>query len=77
MQGMSIERFLERDKPDMLELMKHLPAREVAFGESRLGYGLVAVGGYQEPLRELHGQNCSIDGMTPIEIYEHDVLPRL
>lgn len=77
MQGMSIERFLDRDKPDMLELMKHLPAREITFGESRLGYGLVAVGGYQEPLCELHGQNCSIDGMTPIEIYEHDVLPRL
>lgn len=77
MQGMSIERFLERDRSDMLALMKHLPAREITFGESRLGYGLVAVGGYQEPLREMHGQNCSIDGMTPIEIYEHDVLPRL
>lgn len=77
MQGMSIERFLDRDKPDMLELMKYLPAREATFGESRLGYGLVAVGGYQEPLHELHAQNCSIDGMTPIEIYEYDVLPRL
>lgn len=77
MQGMSIERFLARDRPDMLELMKHLPAREITFGESRLGYGLVAVGGYQEPLRDLHGQNCSIDSMTPIKIYERDVLPRL
>lgn len=77
MQGMSIERFLDRDNPDMLELMKHLPSREITLGESRLGYGLVAVGGYQEPLRELHGQNCSIDGMTPIEIYEHDVLARI
>ena len=77
MQGMPIERFLARDRPEMLELMRHLPARELVFGESRLGYGLVAVGGYQEPLRELHGQNCSIDGMTPIEIYERDVLPRL
>lgn len=77
MQGMSIERFLNRDKPDMLELMQCLPAREITFGESRLGYALVAVGGYQEQLRDLHGQNCTIDGMTPIEIYEHDVLPRL
>lgn len=76
-QGMSLEHFLNHYRPDMLELMKHLPAREIIFGESRLGYGLVAVGGYQEPLRELHEQNCIIDGMTPIEIYEHDVLPRL
>jgi hypothetical protein len=77
MRGMSIERFLASNKPDMLELMKHLPSREITFGESRLGYGLVAVGGYQEPLRELHDMNCRIDGKTPIEIYEHDVLPKL
>lgn len=77
MQEMSIERFLNRDHPDMLELMKYLPSREITFGETRLGYGLVAVGGYQEPLRDLKWQTCCIDDMTPIEIYEHDVLPRL
>lgn len=27
--------------------------------------------------RELHGQNCSINGLTPMEIFEQDVLPKL
>lgn len=77
MLGMTVERYLARDKSDMLELMGQLPSRETTLDGGRLGYGLVAVGGYQERLRDLHGANCSIDGLTPVEIYEQDVLPRL
>ncbi len=61
----------------MLEFMKQVPSREIALEDGRLGYGLVAVGGYQEQLRDLDGPNCSIDGLTPIQIFEQDVLPRL
>jgi len=77
MHGMTVERYLAQEKSDMLELMRHLPSREVAFDGGRLIYGLVAVGGYQERLCDLHGPNCSIDGLTPVEIYERDVLPKL
>ncbi len=75
--GMTVERYLAQEKSDMLELMRHLPSREVTLEGGRLAYGVVAVGGYQERLRDLHGANCSIDGLTPIEIYERDVLPKL
>nr|WP_315237689.1 hypothetical protein [uncultured Albidiferax sp.] len=77
LQRLPVERFLALNRPHMLELMKHLPSREVALDGGRLGYGLVAVGGYQERLRDLHGSNCSIDGMTPAQIYDQDVLPKL
>lgn len=77
MHGVTVERYLAQNKSDMLELMRQLPSREVVLDGGRLGYGLVAVGGYQERLHELHDTNCSIDGLTPVEIYEQDVLPRL
>lgn len=76
-QGMTVERYLAQEKSDMLELMRHLPSREVALEGGQLAYGVVAVGGYQERLRDLDGANCSIDGLTPIEIYERDVLPKM
>lgn len=75
--GMTVENYLAREKSPMLGLMKQLPSRELTLDGGRLGYGLVAVGGYQERLRELHGQNCSINGLTPMEIFEQDVLPKL
>lgn len=77
MHGVTVERYLAQNESDMLELMRQLPSREVVLDGGRLGYGLVAVGGYQERLHELHDTNCSIDGLTPVEIYEQDVLPRL
>ena len=77
MHGVTVERYLAQNKSDMLELMRQLPSREVVLDGGRLGYGLVAVGGYQERLHELHDTNCSIDGLKPVEIYEQDVLPRL
>ncbi len=75
--GMTVERYLAQEKSDMLDLMRCLPSREVAFEDGRLAYVVVAVGGYQQRLRDLDGSNCSIDGLTPIEIYEQDVLPKL
>ncbi|AEI83123.1 hypothetical protein CNE_BB2p03280 (plasmid) [Cupriavidus necator N-1] len=76
-QGMPVETYLARERSAMLELMKQLPSREVTLDGGRLGYGLVAVGGYQERLHELHGKNCSINGLMPMEIFEQDVLPKL
>lgn len=75
--GITVEHYLAHDKSAMLELMSQLPSREVTLEGGRLGYGLVAVGGYQEQLRELYEQNCCIDGLTPIQIFEQDVLPKL
>jgi hypothetical protein len=76
-QGITAESYLTRERPAMLELMKQLPSREVPLDGGRLGYAVLAVGGYQERLEELHGQNCSIDGLSPIEIFERDVLPKI
>ena len=77
MRGDTAQSFLSREKASMLEVMAQLPSRELALDGGRLGYGLIAVGGYQERLNDLHGKNCSIDGLTPMEIFEQDVLPRL
>lgn len=74
---LTVEQHLLREQSTMLELMKQLPSREVALDGGRLGYAIVAVGGYQERLCDLNVQNCSIDGLTPMQIFEHDVLPRL
>jgi hypothetical protein len=45
----------------MLKITRHLPTREVALEADRLAYGVVAVGGYQERLRDLDESICSID----------------
>jgi hypothetical protein len=75
--GMTVETYLKRENPDMLDLMKQLPSREAALDGGRLGYGLIAVGGYQQRLSGLDAKNCSIGGLTPIEIFEQDVRPKL
>lgn len=75
--GQTAQSFLAREKASMLEVMGQLPSREVALDGGRLGYGLIAVGGYQERLGDLQGKNCSIDGLTPVQIFEQDVLPKL
>lgn len=77
MHGVSVESYLTQERSDMLEVMKHLPSREVHLDSGRLTYGLVGVGGYQERLHDLHGANCSIGGLTPVEIFEREVLPKL
>ncbi len=77
MNGDTIEQYLSRDRGNMLDFMKQIPAREVSLDGGRLGYGLVAAGGYQEQLADLNSEHCSIDGLTPLEIFEQDVLPQL
>lgn len=75
--GMSVQQYLRQAKANMLQVMQHLPARAVHLDGGQLGYAPLAVGGYQERLQDLHGENCSIDGMTPMQIFEQDVVPRL
>lgn len=69
--------YLEREKAEMLNLMKQLPSRELGYEGARLSYGIVAVGGYQERLGELQGPNSMINGLTPLQIFENDILPKL
>lgn len=73
----SAQAFLERERPDTLQLMKQLPSREVAFEGTRLCYGITGVGGYPERLSEIHSPNAMINGLTPKQIFENDILPRL
>ncbi len=75
--GQSARDFLMSEKPAMMALMKQIPGREIELEGGRLGYGIVAVAGYQEPLAELSVQGCGINGMTPLKIFELDVLPKL
>lgn len=75
--GITAERYLATEKTDMLELMRLLPSREIRLNGGRLGYGIVAVGGYQEQLESLDDKNCSIDGLTPMQIFLKDVAPKL
>jgi hypothetical protein len=73
----SAQAFLQRERPDMLRLMEQLPSREVTFEGSRLSYGIVAVGGYPERLSEIHSHNAMINGLTPVQIFENEILPKL
>lgn len=73
----SAQAFLQRERADMLRLMEQLPSREVTFEGSRLSYGIVAVGGYPERLSEIHSPNAMINGLTPLQIFENDILPKL
>ncbi|GIZ68763.1 hypothetical protein KAM429_39080 [Aquipseudomonas alcaligenes] len=77
MRRLSPDAYLTQRKPEMLELMRHLPSRQVSLENGSLGYGIVAVTGYQERLSEMQGEFISIDGLTPQQIFEQDVLPRL
>ena len=77
MDNLSAEAFLKRSKASMLELMRQLPSRQISLDGGCLGYGMAAVGGYQERLGEMQGEFISINGLTPMEIYKQDVLPKL
>lgn len=77
MRKLSPDAYLQQHKPAMLELMSHLPSRQVTLENGSLGYGIVAVTGYQERLCEMQGEFINIDGLTPLQIFEQDVLPRL
>ncbi len=77
MHGIGADAFLAKHQAHMLELMRHLPSRQISLESGSLGYGIVAVTGYQERLSEMQGEFISIDGLTPLQIFEQDVLPRL
>lgn len=75
--GMTINGFLASNSSAMMKIMKQLPSREVALEGGRLGYAIAGVGGFQERLREIPEENARIDGLTPLQIFEQDVLPKL
>lgn len=63
--------------PQMLEMMRQLPGRQVNIADDViLQYVLVGVGGYAERLEELH-ENARINGRMPLEIFNEDVMPRI
>lgn len=73
-----IARYMQRYNTPMVEVMEQLPPRQVPFGNGgRLGYAIVAVGGYAEQLRDCIHPNCHLDGLAPPEIFRRDVLPLL
>lgn len=71
----SFDRFLQQQNPGMASVMKDLPPRAFAFGETRLKYVIVAVGGTIEPLEGVVGYKPN--GRTAQSIFESDILPKL
>ncbi len=73
-----LERFLRQHHANMLEVLEQLPPRQVSTGAGgRIGYTIVAVGGYVERLRDCVSRHCQLDGLTPPEIFLRDVIPHL
>jgi hypothetical protein len=62
--------------PDMFATLTALPGRTAQYPGGELRYVVTAVGGYQEPLRELHG-NASLAGLTPAQLFDKRVTPML
>lgn len=65
--------FLKRTNPEMLAVMKALPARQISHGETTLKYVIVAVGGTIEPLEGVVGYRPC--GRKALSIFEEDILP--
>ena len=71
------ESILERQHPEMLQVMSHLPSREASFEGTRMSYGIFGVAGYAEPLSEITSHNAMINGWTPKQIFVNDILPKI
>lgn len=69
-------RYLEEERPQMLDVMDALPARSVSHGATQLKYVIVAVGGIVEALENMHA-NMSLGGRTAMQIFNEDVVPHL
>ncbi|AZC39401.1 hypothetical protein [Pseudomonas chlororaphis] len=69
----NFDTFLKRTNPQMLSVMKALPARQVSHGETTLKYVIVAVGGTIEPLEGVVGYKPC--GRTALTIFDQDILP--
>jgi hypothetical protein len=73
-----LERYMQRYHRSICDVMGQLRPREVPFGNGgRLGYTIVAIGGYAEQLRDCVHPNCHLDGLAPPEIFRRDVLPSM
>lgn len=73
--GITFQKYLERSDPDVLEVMRVLPPREASFGNTRLKYIIVAVGGTIEPLEGITGYKPC--GRTAAQIFEEDIRPKI
>ncbi|CAG9169713.1 hypothetical protein [Cupriavidus pinatubonensis] len=71
----SFDRFLQQQNPGMASVMEHLLPRAFTFGETRLKYVIVAVGGTIEPLEGITGYKPN--GRTAQTIFDSDILPRI
>lgn len=69
----SFDAFLRRTNPQMLSVMRALPARKFCFDEVIFKYIIVAVGGTIEPLEGVVGYKPC--GRTALTILEEDILP--
>ena len=68
------EAYVQKTEPQMLEVMRALPPREVLINDTRLKYVIVAIGGFTEPLEGITGYKPG--GRTALQIFDQDVAPR-
>jgi len=72
-----LEAYLRARNPQMLKTMNVLHGRQVLYDRTGiLCYVIVGVGGYAEPLEDLH-VGVNINERRPIDIFNVDVLPRV
>lgn len=72
---MSFDQFLRHQNPGMASVMQHLPPRAVTFGDTRMKYVIVAVGGTIESLEGITGYKPN--GRTAQSIFDNHILPRI
>lgn len=74
MRGIPFKRFLQVERPQLIEVMAKLPARAISTDDVTLKYVVTAVGGVQETLEKLTWMFAE---RSPMQIYQKDVLPKL
>ncbi len=68
--GLTNQGFLETQSPQMLAVIDRLPPRALTVGDSRVGYIITGVGGYDQQLQDLDAGETTIDGLTPKEMFQ-------
>ena len=71
----TFQQFLEREFPDMSEVLEQLPARMVRTALATLKYVPVAVAATMEPLESITGYKPC--GRTAQDIFAEDILPAI
>ncbi|MBV7541992.1 hypothetical protein [Acidovorax sp. sic0104] len=75
-QGVSLRSYLRSELPELFENLKALPGRRVAIPGGSLDYVVTGVAGLVETLPEIPEAQY-LAGMSPQQLYEERVLPRL